>query len=262
MRVAILSSGIPPRITPCGYRWPMRMESNLCQRPGISLEMLLLVLNNVSLQFVTPKSGSYGHFNGTHWNGLVGLLHRKEADISVPILTQTSQRLQYIDFSSQPIIYIQMIFAINAPKVLPVQGIWAPFEREVWISFISAFLVCGLVCSLGRGFYVKGKDFSNYFYGVLFNKRSKTLWVTGKQKVVLQTWNLACKFATLYFAAAFVRNCSPRIVPSIAFTNVDQLAEVIGSHGYRWVSASLGYSTIRDVLQSGKNESSLHRDLR
>ncbi len=94
IRVAIIPSRF--RVTKCGLDWALKRRKSLCPEPGMVLEILLLILDSLGLapEFVVPGTGLFGVSNGTHWDGMIGLLHRNEADISIPALTATPERRQ------------------------------------------------------------------------------------------------------------------------------------------------------------------------
>ncbi len=94
IRVAIIQNRI--RVTKCGIDWALKQQKHLCSEPGMALEILLLILESLGLkpEFVVPETGLFGGSNGTHWDGMIGLLHRNEADISIPALTDTLERRQ------------------------------------------------------------------------------------------------------------------------------------------------------------------------
>lgn len=52
-----------------------------------------------SYKMVTPRDGKYGGNVGGEWNGMIGMVARKEADLVAADLTMTSKRMEILDFS-------------------------------------------------------------------------------------------------------------------------------------------------------------------
>ncbi len=234
----------------------------------MALEILLLVLQGLGFQaeFVAPETGFFGGFNGTHWDGMVGLLHRNEADISIPVLTDTPERRNAIDFSTAPVFWVRMSFLINAPNFLPIQGIWMPFKKEVWIGFFVLFLlVIGVTLNVARLLLTKrtlGDNIIRYSYGILFDKKSKFLWRSDSLRIILGMWNLSARIGTVYFAMVFVRNCMPHMISSVPFNNVEGLGRAVSRHGYRFITRSLHDSHIENIMAQYVKEGASHRELR
>ncbi len=94
IRVAIIRTRF--RVTKCGFDWALKRRKHLCSKPGMALEILSIILENLGLkpEFVVPEAGFFGGSNGTQWDGMIGLLQRNQADISIPVLTDTPERRQ------------------------------------------------------------------------------------------------------------------------------------------------------------------------
>lgn len=67
---------------------------------AIDIFEILMDLMNCSYTLIPSLDGSYGSSkDGVHWNGLVGMLQRREIDASVAMLSFTINRIEVIDYN-------------------------------------------------------------------------------------------------------------------------------------------------------------------
>lgn len=84
------------------------------------------------------KDGQYGAENPDvkgGWDGMVGELVRKEADIAIASMTITSERERVIDFS-KPFMSLGISIMIKRP-VKQKPGVFSflnPLSKEIWVS--------------------------------------------------------------------------------------------------------------------------------
>ncbi len=106
-----------------------------------------------------------------------------------------------------------------------------------------------------------GENIIRYSYGIFLDKKSKFLWKSDSLRIILIVWNLSAKIGTVAFAAIFVKNCMPHMMPFVPFSNVENLGRAMSQHGYRYVSRldHLGYI---ETMMAQDEESSHHRELR
>lgn len=94
----------------------------------------------------TVKDGSYGSENPNEvggWDGIVGELVRREADIAIAPLTITSERERVIDFSTP---FMNHGISIMIKKPLKQNesffSFMSPLSKEIWVRVISfAFFI-------------------------------------------------------------------------------------------------------------------------
>lgn len=53
---------------------------------------------NFSSHYIKPKEFATGFFNGKEWNGLIGMLMKKELEAVVSEVTMVPERIEVIDF--------------------------------------------------------------------------------------------------------------------------------------------------------------------
>ncbi|XP_060656054.1 glutamate receptor 1 isoform X1 [Drosophila nasuta] len=95
------------------------------------------------------KDGSYGSENPAvqgGWDGMVGELVRKEADIAIAPMTITAERERVIDFS-KPFMSLGISIMIKKP-VKQTPGVFSfmnPLSQEIWVSVIFSYIGVSIV---------------------------------------------------------------------------------------------------------------------
>ncbi|XP_063698302.1 glutamate receptor 1-like [Culicoides brevitarsis] len=93
------------------------------------------------------KDNSYGSENAKgEWDGMVGELIRKEADIAIAPMTITSERERVIDFS-KPFMSLGISIMIKKP-VKQNPGVFSflnPLSKEIWICVIFSYIGVSVV---------------------------------------------------------------------------------------------------------------------
>lgn len=94
-----------------------------------------------SYQILGGKPGGKRLANG-EWTGVIGMLHRGEADMAISPLIETEDRLKVVDFGF-PFIIDSVTFVVRKiEKQSGLLTILSPFSYNVWFSFlISSLLV-------------------------------------------------------------------------------------------------------------------------
>lgn len=118
---------------------------------GFIADLLIKVMHICRLDYVIKPvtDGSYGskRHNGT-WNGMVGELIRKEADMSAAPLTVTSLRERVVDFS-YPFMHSGITGIMKRPRREPITRspffMFFPFSWSIWLLMLVAFLVVWLL---------------------------------------------------------------------------------------------------------------------
>ena len=141
------------------------------------LEWLALHLN-FTYSLVLPADGEWGSEVNGSWNGLVGLMERREADMVVAPLTNTWMRQQVMDFSTYAFVIDTKTVLFRAPTTTgSLSGtLFRPFQWVVWLCIICAMVLVAFATSvflmtsntIGRSGSTKSKS------------ALETLWVAGK----------------------------------------------------------------------------------
>lgn len=128
-------------------------EPPFVEIPGIKSSYFALIARDTlyllatrlqfSLTITHPPDFLFGGYNNGKWDGIIGQLLRKEADLGASLNAITYARYTAIDFSV-PVIYdvtgILIPFPDESSKIMAALQ---PFSIEVWMAFFSAtFLIC------------------------------------------------------------------------------------------------------------------------
>nr|XP_027222388.1 glutamate receptor ionotropic, kainate 5-like [Penaeus vannamei] len=100
-----------------------------------------------------PRVFGYKHANGS-WAGIIGLVARGEADLSVP-LSITTERLAAVDFT-EPVFIDEFAIAYKLPSLKSdIRGFIKPFSPVLWLMlFLSVMFVCVSTWLLLRSYAV------------------------------------------------------------------------------------------------------------
>ncbi|XP_058805199.1 glutamate receptor 1-like isoform X1 [Phymastichus coffea] len=104
---------------------------------------------NISWDLQIVKDGKYGSENPAvpgGWDGMVGELIRKEADIAIAPMTITSERERVIDFS-KPFMSLGISIMIKKP-VKQNPGVFSflnPLSKEIWVCVIFSYIGVSIV---------------------------------------------------------------------------------------------------------------------
>ncbi|XP_066937320.1 uncharacterized protein [Macrobrachium rosenbergii] len=138
----------PVKVVITGEHWPTHIILNERNEVSGSMGSLLKALSqslNFSYKIVRPEDGFWGSINDDgSWTGMVGMVHRHEADMALGPHDITLIRTTAIDYTS-PIFTDarQFILAQNRAEV-DSWGFMLPLTPTVWIGALIAFLVIGI----------------------------------------------------------------------------------------------------------------------
>ena len=128
--------------------------------------------------------------NGS-WDGIIGMIERKEADIGIGGITISNERMSVVDFSF-PYIATPVQYAMRYPQTLPpVMIIFKPFHWQVWIILLITILTIITI--------LKAKSYA------LDDKLTYKL----KERKFLSAWNVI---------SALMQQCNP-----LLFLNVGKI---------------------------------------
>ncbi|XP_055342806.1 glutamate receptor-like isoform X2 [Paramacrobiotus metropolitanus] len=138
-------------------------------------------LANFTYEIKLVNDSLYGRIDSQgNWNGMIGELIRKEADLVVAPLTITSQREKYVDFT-KPFMTVGIGIMIKKPlKTKPgVFSFMEPLSYDIWICVIFAYIGVSVVLFLVSRFSPYEWHIEETFNGpVVVNEFSmyNTLW--------------------------------------------------------------------------------------
>ncbi|XP_057364910.1 glutamate receptor U1-like isoform X2 [Daphnia carinata] len=152
-------------------------EPPFVEIPGIKSSYFALIARDTlyllatrlqfSLTITHPPDFLFGGYKNGKWDGIIGQLLRKEADLGASLNAITYARYTAIDFSV-PVIYdvtgILIPFPDESSKIMAALQ---PFSIEVWIAFFSAtFLIC-LTLSVEGKIHSTRKTFGDHIMWVI-----------------------------------------------------------------------------------------------
>ncbi|KAF3425584.1 hypothetical protein E2986_03534 [Frieseomelitta varia] len=146
-------------VTKANYPWVMHIANRM----------------NATIEFRVTDSWGYRDKNGT-WNGMTGMLQRREIDIGGTATFFIPQRIGVVD-------YIQLYTRTNAhfifrqPLLSSISNIFVlPFQRSVWIAIgVFLLLVLALLSVSAKWEYRRGMSANNAEYWQQFHQSELTL---------------------------------------------------------------------------------------
>jgi ABC-type amino acid transport substrate-binding protein len=113
---------------------------------GLSVDIMNMLSSRTNLTFdaylVADKQ--YGAFQNGKWNGIIGEIVDKKAEISFAPLTITKSRKEAVDFIPYSNIGLQLL--IKRPiATIQLDSFLKPFQPVVWFSVIGVVLLVGLL---------------------------------------------------------------------------------------------------------------------
>ncbi|XP_031640639.1 glutamate receptor 1-like [Contarinia nasturtii] len=118
---------------------------------GYCRDLADLIAHKLGINYVlrTVKDGSYGSENPNEvggWDGIVGELVRREADIAIAPLTITSERERVIDFST-PFMNHGISIMIKKPVKQNESffSFMSPLSKEIWVCILFSYVGVSIV---------------------------------------------------------------------------------------------------------------------
>ncbi|KAG8178195.1 hypothetical protein JTE90_025960 [Oedothorax gibbosus] len=181
-----------------------QLPNNVASLQIIETRFLELIAQQMgfSYELMLPVDGQFGlrQPNGS-WTGIIGMIQRDEADLSVAHLAITKQRLQAIDFSDSYWAQDQS-FMTELPPLLPKTYFFTyPFTLAVWLAVLS-------VMAIVTFFLVPGGSFGTVLMTVMRGLCRQPLTIrsdkTIASRLMLGHWLLFANFVTLSYCAVLL----------------------------------------------------------
>ncbi|GFT69889.1 glutamate receptor subunit 1 [Nephila pilipes] len=155
------------------------------------LEEILTALD-VEYEFSIPTDGEFGlkKSNG-NWTGLIGMIQREEADMTLGFLSITDQRLEVVDFTKSYMVYGSTFVIENPGYVHPYISYLYPFNVTTWIYIIcTTIIVSILFCTINQ--IAINREFSSVrIFCMVFGSLVKQPLILNKE---LQKWRWFISF--------------------------------------------------------------------
>lgn len=157
-------------------------EARCCD--GISVSLFQIVANELNFNFdlYLVEDGLFGGIdeNGT-WNGMLGDVIYKKADIAINAFNPTKSRVSRVHFT-HAYLYDHLVFALRKPSKKEIKFINWEFVRSmesqlaVCILLSTIFSALFIVCSENVGFLIRHKPYFStrevmtYIFGLAFQR--------------------------------------------------------------------------------------------
>ncbi|XP_068228786.1 uncharacterized protein [Palaemon carinicauda] len=168
--------------------------SSLATVTGPVMEALKMLSRAINFTYTIMPFTAYGNLlpNGS-WNGMVGSVRRKEADIALGPLAITYARAKVVQYTVPIFVdYLHIQGKRGATEVDP----WAfamPFEPEVWAA-LFAMLALAIIVSFIYGkitFHsLRSKDSAFNYFRILLQQDIKEITISWWERMLIGGWAL------------------------------------------------------------------------
>ncbi|GFS28659.1 acetoacetyl-CoA synthetase [Nephila pilipes] len=205
-----------------------------------------------SYQLVITDDGEWGQQQDDgNWTGIIGLVHRNEADIAIAHLTMSVERSSAADFLFYTV--EQNSFVTNLPAfVMKSSFYFSPFHTYVWISIICAVIIMPLLFMILTRKKIAFHELLFRLFSILLGQQNCIASNDLKSKILIGAWLI---FALIVSSSYRTVLLSTMMVPQYAYDvrNIKELAAAILDGKYK-ATTSKG-SVDRDLLTESVDES-------
>ncbi|XP_071526338.1 glutamate receptor ionotropic, delta-2-like [Panulirus ornatus] len=181
-------------------------------RVGVSIEMLDTLSSRMNFTYTTTLRSpdlKWGALENDTWNGLLGVIQRKEKKFSVNCFTQTPDRLRDFDVSVSFRTVGYGAFLLR-PQPLPQWvNIYRPFQPQVWAALtVTSLVAMGLMILMElvqREPFVGGVVATwLYLQRGMFSQSVPALPRALWQRMFLAVWYLYCLVVNIYYTSNLI----------------------------------------------------------
>ncbi|KAM5141048.1 glutamate receptor ionotropic, delta-1 isoform 3-T3 [Mantella aurantiaca] len=220
---------------------------------GFSIDVLDALSQNLGFKYEIYQvpDGKYGHAlpNGS-WNGMIGELINKRADIAVSAITITPERESVVDFSKRYLDYSVGILIKKPEERINIFSLFAPFDFAVWACIAAVIPVVGvLIFVLNRIQAVRAQTSSQanastsstlhsaiwIVYGAFVQQGGESVANSVAMRIVMGSWWLF----TLIVCSSYTANLA-------AFLTVSRMDNPIRTFQDLAKQMDLSYGTVKD----------------
>ncbi|NP_001096470.1 glutamate receptor ionotropic, delta-1 precursor [Xenopus tropicalis] len=220
---------------------------------GFSIEILDELSNRLGFKYEIYQApdGKYGHqlSNGS-WNGMIGELINKRADIAISAITITPERENVVDFTKRYLDYSVGILIKKPEERINIFSLFAPFDFAVWACIAAVIPVVGvLIFVLNRIQAVRAQNSSQtsqstsstlhsaiwIVYGAFVQQGGESAANSVAMRIVMGSWWLF----TLIVCSSYTANLA-------AFLTVSRMDNPIRTFQDLAKQVDLPYGTVKD----------------
>lgn len=211
---------------------------------GNLLSLLMDVLRFKS-EILEPADKEYGRLlPDGNWTGLVGMVQKKEADISFGNLAITEERTLAVDFSF-PYVYSSVTFITDQPGYTSDSfAVFQPFSLIVWCIIFFTLMLVALIS------YERNNSQSTIFltYAILFQQSVKMKFNKLSSKLVISVWISYAIVITFCYKAVLLSCLTFPI--SVGIRDVSELAKA--SESFSFKCSTFEGNIVHSILKNGK----------
>ncbi|GFW84822.1 uncharacterized protein TNCV_681101 [Trichonephila clavipes] len=173
---------------------------------GIEGELIKIIMEKIDIDYeiVIPKDKEFGRkLLSGKWTGLIGMVHRGEADMAIGTLGVYEDRFEAIDFGFPYIIDSVTFVMLKENKQLKLFGFLHVFGFQVWLLILlTLFLVTSVMYASSKG----SETYLNILFKLSTNILRQPLNIyknMNKHRIATLTWMIFA-FLISYFHSAIL----------------------------------------------------------
>ena len=207
---------------------------------GFLIDLLNIITDELNLTYtlIEPRDRQWGvQLENGSWTGLIRDLVDERADLALSELTNTKERLEYVDFTT----FLRMSSFVVASYDAPVEygsSIFAPFHIEIWRYIFAAVMLSVIMCFIKIRFQIPQSFLTNHLrpecidigvvcldiIGSLF-RQSMSKLTTSSHKWFMSFWMIFLFFiSSSYISTIYVHLVAGKV--PIKIDSVEQLMEL------------------------------------
>ncbi|DAA14204.1 TPA: glutamate receptor delta-1 subunit-like [Bos taurus] len=220
---------------------------------GFSIDVLDALAKALGFKYEIYQApdGRYGHqLHNTSWNGMIGELISKRADLAISAITITPERESVVDFSKRYMDYSVGILIKKPEEKISIFSLFAPFDFAVWACIAAAIPVVGvLIFVLNRIQAVRAQSAAQprpsasatlhsaiwIVYGAFVQQGGESSANSMAMRIVMGSWWLF----TLIVCSSYTANLA-------AFLTVSRMDNPIRTFQDLSKQVEMSYGTVRD----------------
>ncbi|KAJ8391776.1 hypothetical protein AAFF_G00085480, partial [Aldrovandia affinis] len=226
---------------------------------GFSIDVLDALAKILGFKFEiyqVPDSKYGTQLPNGSWNGMIGELIAKRADLAMSAITITPERESVVDFSKRYMDYSVGILLSKPEEKINIFSLFAPFDLAVWACIAGAIPVVGvLIFLLKRMQSVRGQDPPGPHQqqqpaGSLSNSLHSAIWIVygafmqhGGDSIV-NSMALRIVMGSWWLFALIV--CSSYTANLAAYLTVSRMDNAVRTFQDLSRQVDLSYGTVRD----------------
>uniref|UniRef100_A0A4W3GXP5 Glutamate receptor n=1 Tax=Callorhinchus milii TaxID=7868 RepID=A0A4W3GXP5_CALMI len=222
---------------------------------GFSIDVLDALSKNLGFKYEIYQATDHKYGNqipNGSWNGMIGELINKRADLAISAITITPERESVVDFSKRYMDYSVGILLRKPEEKINIFSVFAPFDLAVWACIAAAIPVVGvLIFVLNRVQLIRAQSptkpqtpTSNsntlhsaiwLVYGAFVQQGGESAMNSVAMRIVMGSWWLF----TLIVCSSYTANLA-------AFLTVSRMDNSVRSFQDLAKQSELLYGTVKD----------------